>query len=800
MKKRFFLQILSLLTFFNLLSLGSLAQNGTQTIRGRLVDAVAKSPIIGANVAVAVPAGQTPIGAATDGNGDFKITQVPVGRHTIKITFIGYEPITIPNVVVTAGKEVVLNPAMTESVSRLDEVVVQYDRSKDKTSTNNELISVSARTFNVDDTKRYAGALGDPSRMAANFAGVVSGNDSRNDIVVRGNSPAGMLWQLEGLNIPNPNHFGALGTTGGPVSILNNNVLDKSDFLTSAFPAQYGNATAGAFDLRIRNGNNERHEFLGQVGFNGFEAGAEGPLGKNKKASYLINYRYSTLALLQNVGVNFGTGSATPNYQDLNFKINAPVGSKGRFYLFGLGGTSNVDFLGNKADTTKGNAFANENENTIVDFRTGVLGAGYEHNLTPRTFLKLTLGASGTQQNFRGDSISVITREEFQRGQAKFITRKYSLVGSLSHKFNAKHSLTGGFLVDLLDFNLFNKDIYEGGTREIVRVNITDQNVLTQGYAQWKYRAGQRLTLNTGVHVQHYSLSNQAVVEPRLGLKYLLGSKQALSLGYGLHSQAQNIYTSYLQTPLRSGGAAFTNKDLGFTRSHHVVLGYENNLSDNLMFKAETYYQSLFDVPVERRATSFSALNTGASFAPNEADSLANTGTGSNYGLELTLERYFNKGYYFLVTTSFFNSRYVGSDGVERNTAFNTNYVVNALAGKEWKVGRAKTSVLVFNFRVSTVGGRYFTPLNLAASRAAGQAQYDEQLAYSERQTPYFRVDLRVAYRKEYQRSTLEFALDLQNVSNNQNIFQQSYNRRTNQLANEYQQGFFPVPFVRYTF
>jgi hypothetical protein len=148
--------------------------------------------------------------------------------------------------------------------------------------------------------------------MASNFAGVSGANDARNDIIIRGNSPSGLLWQLEGLNIPNPNHFGSLSSTGGPVSMLNNNVLDKSDFMTSAFPAQYGNALSGVFDLSLRNGNNEKYEFLGQVGFNGFELGAEGPFSKNSKSSFLINYRYSTLALFQQIGINFGTGSATP--------------------------------------------------------------------------------------------------------------------------------------------------------------------------------------------------------------------------------------------------------------------------------------------------------------------------------------------------------------------------------------------------------------------------------------------------------------------------------------------------------
>ena len=288
----------------------ALAQS-VQTVRGRVVDAVSQTPLVGVNVVV-LNVGDVPLGASTDANGDYLITGVPVGRQTIKITYVGFEEQVIPNIVVTAGKEVILNIALTESVNSLDEVVIVADSREDKTATNNDLAVVSARSFNVDDTKRYAGALGDPSRMAANFAGVVGGNDSRNDIVVRGNSPQGMLWQLEGLNIPNPNHFGSLTSTGGPVSMLNNNNLDKSDFITSAFPAQYGDATAGVFDIRLRDGNNRKQEFVTQVGFNGFELGAEGPFSKNSKASFIANYRYSTLGVFDALGIDFGAPCGTP--------------------------------------------------------------------------------------------------------------------------------------------------------------------------------------------------------------------------------------------------------------------------------------------------------------------------------------------------------------------------------------------------------------------------------------------------------------------------------------------------------
>ncbi|NIJ54734.1 TonB-dependent receptor [Dyadobacter arcticus] len=793
--KNYLLLIISLLAMRPLT-----AQQVSQTVRGIIRDEVTQSPVIGASVLLIQEEGKNPQGAITDVNGEFQITGVPTGRQSFRISSVGYEENRLSNVIVTAGKEVIVSVMLTEMVSSLDEVVVTADRKSDKSKTNNELALVGGRSFNIDDTKRYAGALGDPSRMAANFAGVVSGNDSRNDIVVRGNSPAGMLWQLEGLNIPNPNHFGSLGSTGGPVSLLNNNTLDKSDFITSAFPSQYGNALSGVFDLRMRDGNNQKHEFLGQVGFNGFEAGAEGPLSKNSKASYLINYRYSTLGLFQALGINFGTGSAVPNYQDLNFKVSVPTGKKGKLSVFGILGQSDVEFLGNDVDTTDTNLYGNENENTRVKYKTNILGLSYEYNLSPKTFAKLTLGTSNTDQDFSGDSISVVTREAFASGQARFKTRKTSAVLNVRHKVNAKHSLYGGVTSDLLSFDLYNRDIFGGGRFDTVRVDVKGENtVLTQAYGQWKYRMTKNLQMTLGLHAQHFSLNDNFAIEPRFGLQYSFGNGQSVSLGYGLNSQAQNIYTYFVQTKTESG-LAYTNKDLDFTRSHHFSLGYENRLAENLLLKIEPYYQSLYDVPVERRISSFSTLNSGSTFANDDEDSLVNEGTGRNIGIELTLEKYFSQGYYFLVTTSLFDSKYKGSDGVERNTAFNSRYVVNVLAGKEVKVGRNRSSVLSASIKTSFVGGKYTSPLNLDASRRRGEAVYDENQAYSQKQGAYFRTDLRLAYRKEMRRSTLEVAVDLQNVSANKNIFQQTYNARTNSIATEYQQGFFPVPMVRFTF
>ncbi len=775
------------------LSMSANAQQSTQTVRGTLLDRDSKQPIIGATITILN--GEIIAGTATDMNGNFKLPNIPLGRKTIKVTYIGYETLTYPDVMVTAGKEVVLNLTLVEAVTKMDEVTISYDRRKDPTVTNNEMATVSSRSFNPDDTKKYAGSLGDPSRMAANFAGVVAGNDSRNDIVVRGNSPSAMLWQMEGVNIPNPNHFGASFSTGGPVSMLNANNIAKSDFFTSAFPAQYGNANGGVFDLALREGNNEKREYIAQVGFNGVEVGAEGPFSKKSKASFIFNYRYSTLGLMNNVGVNVGTGAATPLYQDMNFKVSIPTKNKSKFTIWGMGGMSAIDLLGSDVDTSEINFYGSPEENLLPRYRSGVVGTSYEKNITTKTWAKFTLAASHSYSSYTIDSIAYPSETTTPKAEGHFQDNKYSAVLNITHKFNAKHSLNAGFNHDLTKFDYFNKDVLMGGTVDQVHVNQKGNVNLTQGYMQWKYRINARFTSNIGLHSQYLDVNKQLVVEPRVGLRYALNVSSSITAGYGLHHQTLPVYNMFVQ----NAQGQQTNKDLQFMRSNHIVLGYENMLTQLLKIRIETYYQYLDQVPVNNYPSSYSTINVGAAFEPSDESDLVNTGTGKNYGLELTLERYFNKGFYFLVTGSLFDSKYKGSDQVERNTAFNTKYATNILAGKEMKLGK-KGNVLYANIKVTSIGGRYFTPIDLAASQARGVAVYDKTKSYSEQQSPYFRMDVKIGWRRDLKKSSMEFAIDFQNVTNHNNIFSQGYNKYSNSISYEYQQAFFPVPMFRYTF
>ena len=766
----------------------------TQTVRGTVYDQISKSPLAGAKIVITNT--NPNLGSISNENGQFKINSVPIGRISLTVSYIGYEEIRLNELVLNAGKELLLNLEMTEKVVSVGEVEIIYKRSEDKTVTNNEFATVSSRAFNASEANRYAGSLGDPSRMAANFAGVSGANDARNDIIVRGNSPASLLWRLNGVNIPNPNHFGALGTTGGPVSMINNNLLAKSDFMTGAFPSEYANALGAVFDLKFRKGNDEKFEFLGQIGFNGFEGLIEGPISRKHKSSFFVNYRYSTLSVFQKLGVNFITGSATPIYSDFTAKADFPVGKKGNLSMWTVGGNSNIEFLGKEVDTTLTDLYGDENSNIRVKYHTYIGALSYEHRFNDKTFGKIIFSGSTTYNYFDNDTISYITKEEIPYIKGDYTQNKYSMVASIAHKFSAKSNISVGFIGDILAFSLTDKVLYPN---PFFRRNSDGNTILGQGYIQWKYRFNPRLTLNTGINASGLAINSSTVVEPRIGLKYALTTKSSISAAYGLHSQMQPILTYSYEETNANGITTQRNKNLGFTKSHHYVLAYDLNFNENLRLKAEAYYQSIFNAPVDTFPSYFSMLTQGTDFAPTNRGGLVNNGTGENYGIELTLEKFFSNNYYFLSTLSLFNSTYKGSDDIIRNTPFNSKYVYNLLAGKDFKVGK-KNNVLSINLRTTTAGGKYIIPIDLEQSRLTNQTVYDYSKAFLVQNPAYFRTDIKIGFKMQRKRSTHEYAVDFQNIFNTKNLFLENYNQRTGEIGKSYQQGFFPVPFYRLTF
>jgi hypothetical protein len=238
-----------------------------------------------------------------------------------------------------------------------------------------------------------------------------------------------------------------------------------------------------------------------------------------------------------------------------------------------------------------------------------------------------------------------------------------------------------------------------------------------------------------------------------------------------------------------------SNKDLDFTKSHHFVLGFDILPIKDWRIKTEVYYQLLSNIPVTQSPSSYSMLNTGASFIPNNQGYLKNTGKGENYGAELTIEKFFSEGYYALLTGTIYESKYKGSDDVERNTAFNGKFVYNILAGKEIKLGKDGRNALNFGIKMTHAGGRYFTPVDLAASLIANeQVLKGDIYAYSERNPNFFRLDFKAGYTQNSKKRKISqsWSLDIQNVTNHKNVFAERYNPVNNQINTAYQIGFFP--------
>lgn len=757
------------------------AQNNKQNIRGIVIDKLAQTPIIGASIQINNSEKQT----VTDDKGNYILADIAPDRYDIRVSFVGYKEVVIPNVTVTSGKEVILDITLEDEYNKLNEVVI---KTSNKAGTINKLATVSTRTFSMEEVNRFAGGRSDVARLAANFAGVSTPDDSRNDIVIRGNSPVGVLWRIDGMNVTNPNHFASVGTTGGAVSALNTNLLKNSDFFTSAFPAEYGNATSGVFDIGFRNGNSKKRETTIQLGvITGLEATTEGPINKETGASYLVGYRYGLASVAQAVGINIGT-TATPSYQDLSFKLNSGTSKLGKFSLFGILASSIINISGDNSNSLYGNG-------NQVDFasKIGIVGLNHFKQINPKSFVSSTIGLNYANTDQTSYDFDRMAKATFIKEISNVAKTGYNFSSTYNLKVNSKLFIKAGIQDELLGLDLFYKTKQNSADVWKQVWDYKSYTNLAQAFVHGKYNISEQLTLNAGVHSQKFFLNNSVSVEPRLGLKYAVNTKSSFSLGYGLHSQMQPINVYFLQTQNADGSLSYNNKNLDFTKSQHFVLGYDLQPFKDWRLKTEVYYQAISNVPVNTFSSSYSMLNTGSSFKTDLEDNLTNAGTGKNYGAEVTLEKFFSKGYYGLFTSSLYRSKYKGSDGVERNTAFNGKYVFNILGGKEWKVGSENRNKLATDLKFTNAGGRAYTPVDISASQTAGH-EVEATEAYSANYTNYFRLDLKGSYtiNSKNKKRSQSFSLDLQNVTNHKNMFSQSYDNQKMNLNTTYQLGFFP--------
>jgi hypothetical protein len=766
-------QIIILLFMIFSAGLSLPAQNLSQTIKGRVSDKESQIPLAGAHVYID---GSDPILAtATDANGNYKLQNVPVGRHTITVSFMGYAKVSIPEILVGSGKEVVLNVDLKEEISRLDEVVVHARKSKGDVM--NSMASVSARSFNVEEARRYAGGLDDPARLASAFAGVSSsGNMESNAIIIRGNAPSGVMWQIEGVEVSVPSHFANADVMGGgAITLFSNQMLSNSDFFTGAFPAEYGNALSGVFDIKLRTGNNEKKEYSFSLGVLGIDASAEGPLGRGSKASYLINYRYATFGLVKQLLPDQGL----PVYQDLCFKLNLPTKKAGNFTLWGIGG---IDNFKNNAENDPKN-WDNDHARLDLDswFYPGSAGLGHKIIIGRSTYIQSIASVSSysASDNSKWVTDDLEHKPIFNSTYNEF---KYTFRSTVNHKFNAR--LTGrlGVIGNLYTYDYTGKRAYRTstGVTDLKTINTGSGNSTSyQAFSQFKCDISKKLSMNVGVHSLYFVLNKSYSIEPRAGVRYSFNNRHALGLAYGSHSQMQML-TTYLIEKQENGMSYYPNKKLELSKAQHWVLSYDYNINEIMRLKVEPYYQSLSDIPVTENS-SFSMINLDEGQGFDKI--LVSKGTGTNYGVDLTLERFLNKGFYYLITTSLFESKYKGGDGIERNTMYNSNYIVNLLAGKEWKVGKSgRNNLFGISGRLYLRGGDRKNPVNIEESMTKHEIVYDETRAFSNQNPMMYRFDISVNYRINRANISHVFAVQLNNAFFSPTLHDDIYDYSTNSI------------------
>lgn len=778
---------------------GSLfGQSLKHTIRGVVTDADSKRPLVGVNIVV--DSEEFFIGTTTNLQGEYRLDEVPIGRHTIKFSYLGYEAGTAANVVLKSGKETILNFDLTESTIELDEMVVIGKREKGKAL--NEMSLVSSRSVSLEETERYAGSFNDPSRLLSNYAGVTNTQEGSNDIIVRGNSPKYVQWRLEGTDITVPNHFGDQNNVSGGISALNNNLLATSDFHTGAFSAEFGNVLSGVYDVRLRNGNDEKFESIFGFGLLGTDLTFEGPLRAGSGASFLVNYRYSTATILDQLGLLDVGG--VPKFQDAAFKINLPTKKIGDFSIHGLGGLSVFEFtdvLPSLWDTPGDAGLAHDTEEDFIkDAHLLNVGLSHRINIGDRAYLKSTASYSSNgiaDEVYLRKTTGELPGSKTLNWQSDLKESTYRFSSTYNYKLNARHKFQAGVKINNFNFDYNQSQLDPDGIDRIQLTDFQDQVNNIQSFLNWKYRIGDHLTLVYGLHNNNVLFNKQSTIENRLALNWSPSAGNIVSFAYGEHSEMESIHHYFAREENEQGVTEFVNKDLGLLKARHYVLGYKKRLSEVLMANVNLYYQGLYNLPVASSTNShFATINEGLEY---QFIDLVNEGKGQNYGVEFTLERFFSKQYYFLINASLYESNYTALDRVERSTSFNGKYLANVLAGKEFpKWGKKRNQTFSIDTKLFFGGGRPVILLlrdanGILAVNPSANQYWDYENAYLNKLEDVYSVTVSLTYQFDRQKTTHELYLNLDNISNAQANLNEFYDENADDgLGYITQFGFFP--------
>ena len=732
-------------------------------VRGAVVDAVSAEPLPGATV-VLVPSDPV-LGTVADSLGAFSFTDVPIGHYSLRVEYVGYEPMVVPEVWARSGKDAVQRVELSPSAVALEVFTVSALAREDPQT-------LGVRTMTVEQSLRYPAMFFDPARVAASTAGVNTANDQANHMIIRGNSPNANSWLLEGAEMVNPNHTANAGTandlptlSGGGVIMLSSQMLGPSRLHTGSLPVDRSNAVGGIMDMELRNGSSAGQEWTAQAGLLGIDLATEGPFRAGGRSSYVVNYRYSTLGLLGAMGVELGDEAIT--FQDLSFTVSLPFAKAAEVKLFGMGGTSTNDFL-TSTDTLD---WEDDKDGSDIAYssRTGAIGSSLRLPVVRSGTVRATALLSGTEQErelirYRTDL------SESGRRTDDLAETKLSLVAGYDGKAGTRwrYSLGGSALARELN-TLFGRQV---------------DTWLLRGYGNARFGLTEHITLGAGLGVAQDTRSNTTVLEPRASVNWRWKTS-SVAFSYGQRSQLP--WYQIINTDLGSQGAI--NEDLGMTRSEDFVLGYDRKLNERLSLHAEAYVQLLSNVLVETNMLGSQVLGN----LVNAWDDLSfftvrNSGVATNQGIELTVNHTLATGYFYTANATVYDSRYELANGESKDTRWNGNYGGNLMGGKEWEKNKGdRIRTWGVSARMNYRGGLRYTPY-LSARR--GFVSLGEP--YSAQFDPFFRLDLRVYLKTDRKGRTGMWALDLQNATNAENAAYVYYDQRMQEVVTKYQLGLIP--------
>ncbi|MBL7858232.1 MAG: TonB-dependent receptor [Cyclobacteriaceae bacterium] len=764
---------------------GIQGQDLLQIVKGKVSDQTSNGPLAGASIQLRSVSLQ--MDTTSNESGTFSV-DVPTGRYQLVISFTGYKTLR-DEVLVIAGRETVYQASLEPTTIVLQEIEVSASPTQD-------LDLPGLKSLSIEKTVRIPANFFDPVRIATAFPGVIAANDQSNAIVVRGNSPNGLLWRLNGLDIVNPNHLSNAGTlsdkpaaNGGGVNILSAQMLDRTDFYMGAFPVNYGNALSGVVDMGLREGNREKYEYTAQASLIGLDASAEGPLSSKHNSSFLANYRYSTVGLLGAMGVDFGGESIT--FQDFSFNLTTHQKNGGTLTFFGLGGLSKNDFLAKDSVDREEDKDAYDIQYKATTYALGVL---YNLPLKNKDGLSAGLSFSATEQTRQSDLHksdvrypidTYLFKRELLSGFVRYNrivseNTRLELGANISYQHDTLYSR------HVLLAPIFNpQPCTQCDDAEVV--SGLSSGVLFQPYINMIMALSTKVSMTAGFRYVNYSYNNATSAEPRIVLYYYPSAKSTISISGGLVSQQQLPVTYFTQG----------NHDLGFTKARHFSAKYQASFRHAIRFSSEVFFQQLFDVPVEvLSGSTFSVLNLMENTVPTY---LIQDGQGQNYGVDVMLEKPFFDQHYFILGGSYYESNYTTGDGKQYSTRFNGNYTLTAVYGKEW-VKSTKNRTIGLNTRLLYLGGLRENPVDLAASQAAYETVYDTSSGFSNQLKDYMRIDLKVSFRKNKPGYTRTFAIDIQNLLGQKNEAYHQFDNIQQKVITKYQLGLIPVIVYRIDF